>query len=179
MPLSLKRALSETARAPASFMIKRYFPSILRANLRKMLPEILPDILPDILINQCLIFGDKTRLKIAPTAYVINTLFNLQSGNITSEDYVFCGHNVSLLTGTHDYHKVGLERQNAIPQVGRDITVKKGAWIASNAIILGPCVIGENAVISAGCIVDRDVPANTVCSSSNTLVIKEIKQLTK
>ncbi|MBR8429662.1 hypothetical protein K6Y76_22955 [Burkholderia cenocepacia] len=39
------------------------------------------------------------------------------------------------------------------PRDGRDIVIGKGVWIASNAIVLGPCTIGDNAVVAAGAVV--------------------------
>lgn len=131
--------------------------------------------LANFLLNEYLVWGDESRLKIAPTADVSNTLFNLASGKIIIEDHVFCGHNVCIITGTHDYEKTGLERYQSIPRSGRDVIVKKGAFIASNVTILGPCVIGENSVIGAGCLICRDVPPNTICFSGNPIVMKEIK----
>ncbi len=131
--------------------------------------------LSNFLLRQYLVWGDESKLKIAPTAFVDNTLFNVESGKIIIEDYVFCGHNVCIITATHDYKKTGIERMYTIPQSGRDVIIKKGAWIASNATILGPCIIGENSVISAGCLIRKDVPPNTICFSDNTIVMKKIK----
>ena len=56
---------------------------------------------------------------------------------------------------------------------GRDIIVRKGVWIGSNAIILGPCEIGENSVIAAGSIVTRDVPARVLSGGAPAKVLKE------
>lgn len=63
---------------------------------------------------------------------------------------------------------------HTIPKAGRDIVVKKGVWIASNVTILGPCVIGENSVISAGCIIRKDIPPNTICFPSSSIVMKKL-----
>ena len=60
---------------------------------------ILERYLPDFLLNQHMVFGDKSKLNIAPNAVVENTLFNLSSGKIVIEDYVFCGHNVCINNG--------------------------------------------------------------------------------
>lgn len=48
------------------------------------------------------------------------------------------------------------------PHVSRPITIKRGAWLATNAIILGGVTIGEYAVIGAGAIVTHDVEPRTV-----------------
>lgn len=36
--------------------------------------------------------------------------------------------------------------------------IGKHVWIGSNVVILKGVTIGDNAVIGAGCVVDRDVP---------------------
>ena len=89
-----------------------------------------------------LVHGDRSKLDIHPTAVVNNALFNVGSGTITVGEYAFFGHNVSVLTGTHDINTFGRERQLAVPRSGRDIVIGEGAWVASNAMVLGPCRIG-------------------------------------
>jgi acetyltransferase-like isoleucine patch superfamily enzyme len=128
----------------------------------------------DYFCNYYHVFGDSTRLKIASTALVSNASFNLASGNIVIEDYVFFGANVNVITGTHDIKKMGLERQRTMPTSGRDVTIKRGAWIASNVTILGPCTIGENAVVGACCLIRHDVPANTICYANNKVILKPL-----
>src|SRR5215213_10078691 len=95
---------------------------------------------------QYLVHGDRSRLHVHPTAVVNNALFNVGSGDITVGEYAFFGHNVSVLTGTHDIAKFGRERQLAIPRSGRDIVIEAGAWVASNAVVGGgSLVIGDVA----------------------------------
>src|SRR5688572_8983103 len=67
--------------------------------------------------------GDINKLTISDKAIVNNALFNLASGKIIIEDYVFFGHNVCILTGTHDYTKIGEERWKAVPREGNDIHI--------------------------------------------------------
>ena len=106
-------------------------------------------------------------MSISNLSKVSNTLFNTFSGNITVEDYAFMGHNVSLLTGTHDIGLIGEERMSDIPTSGRDIIVGEGVWIGSNSIdILGPCRIGKNAVIAANSVVLKDVAEGVLVGGS-------------
>lgn len=44
-------------------------------------------------------------------------------------------------------------------QEGKNIHIKKGAWIAANTVILPGVTIGQNAVVAAGSIVNKDVPS--------------------
>lgn len=144
--------------------------------VRRVLVNYLGVYLPDFLLTRYSVWGDRSKVIIAPTAHVANTLFNVSSGKIVIEDYVCCGHNVCIITGTHDWQETDLGRISSVPQSGRDVIVKRGAWIASNVTILGPCIIGENSVVGAGCLISRDVPPNTICFSGNSLVMKEIEQ---
>lgn len=52
--------------------------------------------------------------------------------------------------------------------------VKKGASIGSNATILCGVTIGENALVGAGAVVTKDVPANTIVAGSPARVFKTI-----
>lgn len=121
-----------------------------------------------------LVFGDPSQLSIAPSAELNNAVLNVASGKITIEDYVFFGHHVSILTGTHDYRKFDRARQEAIPTSGHDIIIRRGAWIASNATVLGPCEIGLHAVVSANSLVLESVPPYTIVAGIPARVISQI-----
>ncbi len=108
------------------------------------------------------IFGDARKVRIAPGARVVNALMNVQSGTITIEENAFLGHDVLLLTGSHDLEKTGAERRDAIIEAGRDIIIGEGAWINSGAIVIGPCTIGAHSVVLSGSVVTRDVPCDAI-----------------
>jgi acetyltransferase-like isoleucine patch superfamily enzyme len=123
--------------------------------------DVLQRVTPDPL-HTPLVFGDPGRLHVDPSADVNNALFNLSSGTVTVGPHAFFGHNVSLLTGTHDVAARGLARMKGVPSEGRDIVIESGAWLASNVTVQGPCRIGRDAVVAAGSVVVTDVPAETV-----------------
>src|SRR5215213_7047041 len=106
-----------------------------------------------------LVHGDRSRLRVHPTAV---------------GEYAFFGHNVSVLTGTHDIKRFGRERQLAIPRSGRDIVIEAGAWVASNAMVLGPCTIGANAVVGGGSLVIGDVAPYTIVAGVPAKVLRTI-----
>ena len=73
---------------------------------------------------------------------------------ITIEDDVFIGPNVTFCNDRYPKSKntnFKLEK----------ILVKKGASIGANSTILPGVTIGENAMIAAGSVIVKDVPANT------------------
>lgn len=120
------------------------------------------------------VWGDKKRLEIAPTASMANTLFNTVRGRIVVGNYTFTGHNVSILTGTHDYQRYMEDRMLVYPDQGGDVIIGEGVWICSNATIVGPCRIGDHAVIAAGAVVIADVPARAIVAGVPARVVKEI-----
>lgn len=108
------------------------------------------------------IFGDPNRVKVAPTAKIVNALLNVQSGNIVIEDFVFFGHNVCLLTGSHDTSRPGNERANAVITDGRDIYIEESVWLTSNVTVIGPCTIGRNSIVLPGSVVNKDIPSDSI-----------------
>jgi len=52
--------------------------------------------------------------------------------------------------------------------------VKKGASIGSNATIICGVTIGENALIGAGAVVTKDVPANTIVAGNPAKILKTL-----
>jgi acetyltransferase-like isoleucine patch superfamily enzyme len=123
-----------------------------------------------------LVYGDPARLHVCATAVVNNALFNLSSGEITIGDHAFFGHNVSVLTGTHDWTKFGAERQAAVPSSGRDVVIEEGVWVSSNAVIVAPCRIGANAVVGVGALVLGDVEPYTIVAGNPARVLRTIPQ---
>jgi acetyltransferase-like isoleucine patch superfamily enzyme len=121
-----------------------------------------------------LIYGDPARLHIAPTAIVNNALINLSSGDVTIGEFAFFGHNVSILTGTHDWTTFGAERQVAVPTSGRDVVIEEGAWLSSSVIVVAPCRIGAHSVVGVASLVMGDVEPYTVVAGSPAKVLRQI-----
>ena len=91
------------------------------------------------------------------------------------EDNCFIGHGVMF---TNDLFPRSTNLDGS-PQTESDWKVietfiKKGASIGSNATILCGITIGENALIGAGSVVTKDVPANTVVAGIPAKIIKKI-----
>lgn len=97
-------------------------------------------------------YGEKSRVHAPKSVKLVNAFFNLLSGDVYIDKGTFFGNNVSILTGSHDITKKDRLRKKS-PLRGNDVKIGFGVWIASNATILGPCEIGDHAVIAAGSVV--------------------------
>jgi len=81
---------------------------------------------------------------------------------VTIESDVFIGHGVLFTNDLHPRATAGGRLQDESDWTLVPTRVKQGASIGSGAVILCGITIGENAMIGAGAVVVRDVPANTV-----------------
>lgn len=154
-------------------LVRRLCANSLEVLVREAVSAQAASLLKDPL-RQPLVYGDATRLHVHPSAVVNNALFNLSSGDITVGQHAFFGHSVAILTGTHDFTKFGAERQVAVPKTGRDVFIGEGAWLSSFAIVVGPCSIGEHAVVGVGSLVLGDVAPYTVVAGSPATVRRTI-----
>jgi acetyltransferase-like isoleucine patch superfamily enzyme len=97
---------------------------------------------------------------------------------VTIEDSVFVGHGVTFINDKYPRatNAEGTLQTEADWNVDPTL-VKKGASIGSGATILGNITVGENAIIGAGSVVTKDVPANTIVAGNPAKFIKYIKSV--
>jgi acetyltransferase-like isoleucine patch superfamily enzyme len=95
---------------------------------------------------------------------------------VTIEDDVFVGHNVSFINDKYprSTNPEGSLQTEADWKVVPTL-VKRGASIGTSSTILCGVTIGENAIVGAGSVVTRDVPANTVVAGVPARVIRRLK----
>jgi acetyltransferase-like isoleucine patch superfamily enzyme len=86
---------------------------------------------------------------------------------VTIEDNVFVGHNVSFINDKYPRATTeeGSPQSELDWQVVRTL-VKRGASIGTSSTILCGVTIGENAIVGAGSVVTRDVPANAIVAGN-------------
>ncbi len=124
-----------------------------------------------------LIWGDRKRLHLGARVHLVDAVINLRSGTISIGDDSFMGHGVMLLTGKHDMGLRGAARHDAVPDHGRDIHIGKGVWVASGAIVIGPCQIGDNTVIGAGAVVTGQIPADSLCTGATPPRLEPLREV--
>jgi len=96
---------------------------------------------------------------------------------VTIEDEVFIGHSVTFINDMYPRATTeggGLQTE-ADWKVDKTL-VKRRASIGSGSTILANVTIGENAIIGAGSVVTKDVPANTIVAGNPARVLRAVQE---
>jgi acetyltransferase-like isoleucine patch superfamily enzyme len=88
----------------------------------------------------------------------------------TLEQGCWIGPNVTM---TNAYHPLCPKAKECL----KGPTVKKNAKVGAGATILPTVVIGEGALVGAGCVVTKNVPAYKVVAGNPASVIKDVSEL--
>lgn len=116
--------------------------------------------------------GKKASLEIGKNFFMnnfcsINCLEKISIGNNT-----LFGENVKLYDHNHHYEnvpnfKIYPNQFNTGP-----IMIGNNCWLGSNVTVLKGVTIGDNSIIGAGCVIYKDVPANTILMNRQELISK-------
>jgi maltose O-acetyltransferase len=94
-----------------------------------------------------------------------------ETARITIGNNVDLGPRVVITSGTHELdmispHSAGLGK-------GAPVRIEDGVWIGANSTILPGVTIGRKAVIGAGSVVNRDIPAFSVAVGNPCRPVKK------
>lgn len=130
--------------------------------------------------------GDRTRIgtfveiqkgvKIGCNCKISSHSFVCQG--VTIEDHVFIGHHVVFINDKYPYatNRLGEIQTESDWQVMPTV-VKRGASLGSGAVILCAVTIGENAIVGAGSVVTRNVPANTIVAGNPARIVRKVPEV--
>ncbi len=93
---------------------------------------------------------------------------------VTIEANVFVGHNVTFINDRYPRSTAqGGELQTEEDWICVPTLIKQGASIGSSATLLCGVTVGENAIVGAGSVVTKDVPANTVVAGNPARIMEQ------
>ena len=96
---------------------------------------------------------------------------------VTIESEVFIGHGVTFINDRYPRATSALgELKSEDDWYCQSTLVKRGASIGSGATLLGGITVGENAIVGAGSVVTKDVPANTTVAGNPARVLKPARK---
>lgn len=110
-------------------------------------------------------------IEIGENFYSNHNLIILDANKVKFGDNVFIGPNCGFYAAGHP---LDVERRNKGLEYAKPITVGNNVWFGGNVIVLPGVTIGDNVVIGAGSIVNKDIPSNVLAVGNPCRVIKEI-----
>jgi len=93
---------------------------------------------------------------------------------IEIEDEASIGPGVSIMA--HSTGSLFHQRLKIYHEQPKKVTIKRGAWIATHAVILPGVTVGEGAIVAAGAVVSRDVPPYTMVAGNPARPVQELKK---
>jgi acetyltransferase-like isoleucine patch superfamily enzyme len=139
-----------------------------------------------IILGELLTFGHGGQIQIGEWCYVGEGTRIWSALSVNIGDRVLIAHNVNIFDNlTHPIDAVERHRQfHMIATCGhpkqidlgeRAIHIKSDAWIGANATILRGVTIGQAAVVGAGSVVTKNVPAHTIVAGNPARPIRELE----
>src|SRR5688572_7493434 len=109
-------------------------------------------------------------IKLGKNVFINHACTFLDLGGITIEDDVQIGPKVNLIT---ENHPVDPTKRKYLDL--KSILIKRNAWIGAGATILPGVTIGENSIVAAGAVVNKDVTDNSIVGGIPAKFIKAIE----
>ena len=128
-----------------------------------------------IIVNDNVLLFSKGKLNIG-TQFGINSYSRIVAHEeISIGDNVTIGQFVSILDHDHKYDFAG-ENLHLDGYTTAPISIGNNVWIADKCTILKGVTIGNNVVIGANTLVNKDVPDNVVFAGSPGRILKHLKK---
>lgn len=108
-------------------------------------------------------------IRLGRNVFINHACSFLDLGGITIEDDVMIGPRVNITSENHP-----VEVANRKMLVPGAVVIKRNAWIGAAATVMPGVTIGENAVVAAGAVVTKDVPANAVVAGVPAKTVKKL-----
>lgn len=97
----------------------------------------------------------------------------LDGAKVTFGDNVFIAPNCGFYTAGHP---IDSEQRNQGLEYAYPITVGNNVWIGAHVLILPGVTIGDEVVIGAGSVVNKDIPAGVIVAGNPCKVLREITE---
>lgn len=165
---SLMHKMSDEARR-VTFRLNTAYHS--QEEVRDLLSELFGYGVPETLCVFPPLYADFGKNITVGENVFINACCHFQDhGGVTIGDGCQIGHNVVFATLNH-----GIQPEERGITYPAPIVLGKNVWVGSNSTILQNVTIGDNAIVAAGSVVTKDVPANAIVGGIPAKVIKYIK----
>lgn len=110
-------------------------------------------------------------IEIGENFYTNHNCVILDGAKVTFGDNVFIAPNCCFSTAGHP---IDFLQRNEGLEFAYPIKVGNNVWIGAGVIVLPGVTIGDNSIIGAGSVVNKDIPANVIAVGNPCRVLREI-----
>ena len=138
---------------------------------RKLVKRIFRFCGDNVLIKHGAYFGDRSEVRLGHNAQIGHNA--RLDHDVTIGNVVVMGPDVVLMSASHAFDDLSrpINQQGALPR--RPIVIGNDVWLGTRVIVLPGVRIGDGAVIGAGSVVTRDVPARAIVAGAPARFIRE------
>lgn len=137
----------------------------------ELLHRLLGEVKGNLLIEQPFVCDYGYNISVGKNFYSNHNLVILDCAKVSFGDNVFIAPNCGFYTAGHPLE--ASERNKGL-EYARPITVGDNVWFGANVSVLPGVTIGDNCVIGAGSVVNKDIPANSLAVGNPCKVIRTI-----
>lgn len=140
---------------------------------KELMKKILGKIGENFSIEQPFMCDYGYNIEIGEDFYSNHNLIILDCAKVSIGDNVFIAPNCGFYTAGHplDY-----KTRNEGLEFAKPIKIGNNVWIGGNVVVLPGVTIGDNSVIGAGSVVNKDIPENVVAVGNPCRVLREINK---
>ena len=145
----------------------KYLPDEITSRMERMLSNIIHFNIPwYVHYSSRVVYWRNIQLgkNVEPGANVANYIQALNG--IIFGSNIRIGPNVSIISSNHNIDDYDKHDDSDPVRIGNDV------WIAANCVILPGITVGNNVVIGAGSIVNRDIPDNSIAAGNPCRVLR-------
>tara|TARA_B100002052_G_C15563896_1_gene454759 strand:+ start:95 stop:610 length:516 start_codon:yes stop_codon:yes gene_type:complete len=123
-------------------------------------------------ILDCVVINQPEKVSLGERVSIHQFCYFDSQGDIEIGNNVAIGNHVKLLTSDHIFNnKKDLIKDQGVET--KKIIIKDNVWIGAGVTILKGVVVGENSIIGAQSLVNKNVPPNVIAAGVPCKVIKE------
>lgn len=138
---------------------------------KAMLIKILGEVGKGTFINSPFQCDYGYNIKVGKNFFANYNLSILDGAEVIAGDNVFIAPNVTITTAGH---AIDEKQRNLGLEIARKIIIGNSVWIGANVAILPGVTIGNNVIIGAGSVVNKDIPSNVVAVGNPCRVLRSI-----
>lgn len=137
----------------------------------RILEELIPNKEPDLWIQPPFYCDYGTNLKIGEKVFFNFNCVVLDVMPVNIGSRTLFGPNVQIYTATHPMNF--RERASGL-EYAKPVTIGEDVWVGGSAVICPGVIIGDRAVIGAGSVVTKDIPADVFAAGNTCRVVRSL-----